>query len=66
MDINELVNVAKPYYILTDKDFLGEIKEEYKIIGTFNNIIQDRFIISMLNEKKFKENNKTWLLLEIR
>ncbi|MGE4399996.1 MAG: hypothetical protein AB7D29_10795, partial [Campylobacterales bacterium] len=66
MDIKELANVAKPYYILTDKDYLGEINQEYKIIGTFGNIIQDRFIISMLNEQKFKENNKTWLLLELR
>ncbi len=66
MDMSELATVAKPYYILTDKDYLGEIKQEYKIIGTFNNIIQDRFVISMLNEQKFKENNKTWLLLELR
>jgi 4-amino-4-deoxy-L-arabinose transferase-like glycosyltransferase len=66
MDIKELANVAKPYYILTDKDYLGEINQEYKIIGTFGNIIQNRFIISMLNEQKFKENNKTWLLLELR
>lgn len=66
MDANELQNVSKPCYILTDEAYIGDIKQEYEVIGSFNHILQDRFIASMLSEQKFKENNKTWLLLELR
>jgi 4-amino-4-deoxy-L-arabinose transferase-like glycosyltransferase len=65
LDAKELENIKKPYYILIDKENLPELKQNYKILGSFNHILQDRFIASMLSKEKFKENNRTWLLLEV-